>query len=122
MQNIADVIPHLHDYDAYVIPQIYRYNTLEEVAITFEWDENKNKNKTNIEKHGISFPDATSLWADADALQFESTQLTDGEKRFLIIAKFNDKVWSAIFTLRNDNIRIISVRRARHNEEAIYHG
>ena len=89
-------------------------------AITFEWDENKNK--TNIEKHGISFTDATNLWADTDALQLESMQLSDLEKRFLMIAKFNDKVWAAIFTLRNDNIRIISVRRARRNEEAIYHG
>lgn len=93
---------------------------MEGLVITFDWDENKNK--TNTEKHGISFPDAINLWADTDAVQFESKQLSDEEKRFLLIAKFKNKVWAAIFTLRNNKIRIISVRRARRNEEAIYHG
>ena len=37
-----------------------------------------------------------------------------------IIGKINEKIWSAIYTIRNNIIRIISVRRARVNEEKIY--
>ena len=36
------------------------------------------------------------------------------------IAKLNDKHWSAIFTLRGKNIRLISVRRSRKKEIELY--
>jgi uncharacterized DUF497 family protein len=38
----------------------------------------------------------------------------------MLVARLKGKVWSAIFTEREDRIRIISVRRARTSEEAIY--
>jgi hypothetical protein len=36
------------------------------------------------------------------------------------IGKIGDKHWSAVITYRNEKIRIISVRRARKEEVAIY--
>jgi len=42
------------------------------------------------------------------------------ESRFLLIAILDDVIWSAIFTKRNKNIRIISVRKSRKNEKEIY--
>ena len=33
--------------------------------LKFEWDDNKNQ--TNIQKHGISFEEATSVFYDDDA-------------------------------------------------------
>jgi uncharacterized DUF497 family protein len=42
--------------------------------------------------------------------------LTKGEPRFMLIGKIHGTHWSAIFTPREDRIRIISVRRARTNE------
>ncbi|WP_394334686.1 BrnT family toxin [Marivirga sericea] len=40
--------------------------------------------------------------------------------RYLLVGKINDVFWSAIFTFRNDKVRIISVRKSRENEKDIY--
>ena len=37
-----------------------------------------------------------------------------------MLAKLNAKIWFAVYTQRNRKTRIISVRRARKKEEAIY--
>ena len=37
-----------------------------------------------------------------------------------LIGKIEENHWSRIYTLRNEEIRIISVRRSRDNEKAIY--
>jgi uncharacterized DUF497 family protein len=42
------------------------------------------------------------------------------EDRRIIIAKYHDKLWAAIYTIRDDTIRLISVRRARRREANIY--
>jgi uncharacterized DUF497 family protein len=38
-----------------------------------------------------------------------------------LVAEHGDKLWTAIFTHRDSQIRIISVRRARDNEKALYY-
>jgi uncharacterized DUF497 family protein len=38
----------------------------------------------------------------------------------MLIAKHGGKLWAAIFTERGENVRIISVRRARKNETQRY--
>ena len=45
---------------------------------------------------------------------------TDDEPRYLVIGLIQDKHWSAVVTYRADNIRLISVRRARTEEVALY--
>ena len=81
--------------------------------IIFEWDENKSlKNK---EKHGISFEEATKLFTKD--VKIYLAKEVKGEKRYLISNFLNDKCYSAIFTIRNGKIRIISVRRCRKNEK-----
>lgn len=42
------------------------------------------------------------------------------EPRSLVIGMINGKLWSAVITYREPNIRIISVRRSRNAEVAIY--
>ncbi len=74
---------------------------------------------TNLDKHGIDFDEAQNLWSDESKIIFPVTT-TSGEERFLMIAKYNNKYWTAIYTLRGDNIRIISVRRSRPKEIAHY--
>jgi uncharacterized protein len=59
------------------------------------------------------------LWLDEGRIEIEAR--TIGESRKLLIAMINDEVWSAIFTLRNNAIRIISVRKSRQNEKEIYY-
>ena len=82
----------------------------------FEFDENKSV--TNEAKHGISFEEAKKLWNDVNAVKLEAIERN--EIRYLLIAVLYDKHWSAIYTYRGENIRIISVRRSRKNEVMFY--
>jgi uncharacterized DUF497 family protein len=82
----------------------------------FEFD--TAKSQLNLEKHGISFPDATALWADPYLLTVHAR--TSGESRYLAVGTIKGKVWSAIYTIRGSKIRLISVRRARRNEVELY--
>ena len=82
----------------------------------FEYD--KVKSAANHKKHGIDFLEAQELWNDPDCIVIPAR--TVGESRYLLIGKLGKIFWSAIFTLRNQKIRIISVRKARKNEEEYY--
>ena len=84
--------------------------------IEFEFDENKSR--ANRGKHGIDFYQALDLWKDPDLLEIPA--ITSDEPRFLIIGKLDQKIWSAVITYRKNNIRIISVRRARKEEIELY--
>jgi len=82
----------------------------------FEYD--MNKSLSNKEKHEIDFEEAQLLWEDSELVEIDV--VTENEQRFLSIGMIHDKFWTAVTTIRNDNIRIISVRRSRKNEEALY--
>ena len=82
----------------------------------FEYD--PNKSQINFDKHGIDFEEAKLLWNDPDLVEIPAN--VSDEPRFVIIAFHNDKHWSAVITYRNNNIRIISVRRSRKNEVKFY--
>jgi uncharacterized DUF497 family protein len=71
------------------------------------------------EKHGIDFLEAQEVWNDLFALEVQAKSET--EKRFALLGTLKDKVWAVFFTERNGRIRIISARRARINEEALYY-
>ena len=81
----------------------------------FEFD--RAKSAANLEKHGIDFTDAQALWSDPDRLEIPARSLD--EPRTQVVGRIGNVVWSA-FTMRGDRIRIISVRRARDEEEAAY--
>ncbi|MGB0199470.1 MAG: BrnT family toxin [Flavobacteriaceae bacterium] len=76
------------------------------------------KSISNKEKHGIDFTEAQVLWDDPEMIQLPAKN-TD-EPRYLTIGKINNLHWSAIVTFREDKIRIISVRRSRTKEIALY--
>ena len=84
----------------------------------FEFD--AAKSESNRIKHGIDFIDAQRLWDDA--LLLEIPVQTEDEPRFLVIGMIDNKHWSAVITYRESIIRLISVRRARTEEVAIYEG
>ncbi|MEJ2317673.1 MAG: BrnT family toxin [Gammaproteobacteria bacterium] len=83
---------------------------------SFEYDERKSL--ANLTKHGIDFIEAQALWNDPYLLEIPAR--TTDEERFLVVGKIRDKHWSAVVTPRDGNIRIISVRRSRTEEVAIY--
>lgn len=82
----------------------------------FEFDEAKNK--INAAKHGIDFVQAQSLWDDPNLLEIPAR--TEDEPRYLVVGLIEENHWSAVITYRNENIRIISVRRSRNEEVALY--
>jgi len=82
----------------------------------FEYDERKSQG--NRSKHGIDFTEAQALWNDPYLVEIPAR--TTDEERFLVIGKIQEKHWSAVITPREGNIRIISVRRSRTEEVAIY--
>ena len=84
--------------------------------ITFEFDDSKSQ--ANLLKHGISFIDAQALWDDPSLLEIPAK--TEDEPRYLIIGLIDEKCWSAVITYRDKNIRLISVRRSRTEEVALY--
>lgn len=83
---------------------------------SFEYDENKSQ--SNLKKHGIDFLEAQKLWNDPNLLEIPAR--TQDESRFLVIAKIDKKHWSGVITYRAPNIRIISIRRSRTEEIALY--
>ena len=82
----------------------------------FEFDGRKSQlNKT---KHGIDFVEAQALWDDPELL--EVPLIVDDEPRVLVVGQIGGKHWSAIIMYRQARIRIISVRRSRDQERALY--
>ena len=84
----------------------------------FEFD--PAKSETNLAKHGIDFNHAQLLWSDSARLEVPAR--TVDEQRWLIIGVIDGTYWSAIVTYRENTIRIISVRRSRNEEVALYEG
>ncbi len=83
---------------------------------TFEYD--PNKSDSNLSKHGIGFEESQLLWQDVDLIEIKANS-TD-EFRALVVGRIRSKHWSAVITYRGENIRIISVRRSREAEVALY--
>ena len=84
--------------------------------VSFEFD--SEKSASNLNKHGIDFVEAQALWDDPDFIEIEAK--SDIESRSLVIGHIGRNFWSTIITYRNDNIRIISVRRSRKSEVTLY--
>jgi hypothetical protein len=86
--------------------------------VKFEFD--SAKSASNLEKHGIDFTQVQALWDDA--MRVEVPARTADEPRWLVIGKITEKHWSVVVTYREQRIRIISARRARKEEKALYEG
>jgi uncharacterized DUF497 family protein len=84
----------------------------------FEFDERKSG--ANAGKHGIDFGQAQELWRDPYLIEIPT--VTVDEPRYLVIGRIGAKHWSAVITYRGEITRIISVRRSRPEEVALYEG
>ena len=82
----------------------------------FEFD--PAKSAANKAKHGIDFVEAQEIWNDPERLEIPARSVD--ESRLQVVSQIGDTVWSAFVTPRDTRIRIISVRRARDEEEAAY--
>ena len=82
----------------------------------FEFD--PEKSRANQEKHGIDFQRAQLLWDDSDYIEIPLK--SSDEARFMVIGQIEGKIWSGIITYRGESIRLISMRRSRDEERALY--
>tara|TARA_R110002124_G_scaffold280902_1_gene454644 strand:- start:2815 stop:3078 length:264 start_codon:yes stop_codon:yes gene_type:complete len=77
------------------------------------------KDAANIAKHGVSLSDAREMVLD-EALIIADTRFDYGEERFNAYGLIGDTLHAMTFTLRGDDIRVISLRRARPKEVKRY--
>jgi len=85
----------------------------------FEWDESKANQ--NMLKHGISFADTFAVFEDPTAVTIEDFQR--GEQRYITIGMDAfGHILVVVYTWREENIRIISARKAVRYEVRQYEG
>ena len=86
----------------------------------FEWD--SKKAELNRAKHGVSFPEAASVFLDPMAWTFPDPDHSIGEERFVTVGQAVDGelVVVAHVELEGDRIRVISARRATKRERHDY--
>lgn len=82
----------------------------------FEWD--SAKADSNLAKHGVSFPEAATVFADPVAVY-----LDDGSRsgRLIVIGtSIRDRILCVVHVERGERDRIISARRATSGEKDVY--
>ncbi len=85
----------------------------------FEW--NPDKAESNVNKHGIAFAHASTIFGDPLSLTFYDPDHSDDEDRYLTIGTSADNVVLIVsHTDRGHRIRIISARKAKPRERRIY--
>ncbi len=80
------------------------------------WDDEKNL--LNKQKHGISFEEARDHIFESKNVFAPEVAYDKDEARHAVIGKYKNRYYVGIFTLTPMGIRIISVRRARDEEES----
>lgn len=85
------------------------------MSLHFEWD--PTKASANERKHGVTFEDAATVFADPLAAIFDDEDHSEDETREIIIGHSATQVLLVVsFTERDGVIRIISARRATKRE------
>ncbi len=85
----------------------------------FEWD--PNKAKLNLEKHGVSFPEATTVFDDDFSVAVPDSDHSFEEQRFIIVgSSHRGRLLIIAYTERGDRIRLITARELTSNERKAY--
>ena len=83
-----------------------------------EWD--SEKATSNLQKHGVSFEEASTALLDPLALAQEDAT-SEGEPRWVLWLSARARLLTVIYTLRRpDRIRLISARKATRKEANYY--
>ena len=83
----------------------------------FEWD--MQKNKINLEKHGITLEEAQKVFLDPERISGPG-DVVERETRWLTVGQINEELWTVCWTERGEKTRLISARRAREEEKQAY--
>jgi uncharacterized DUF497 family protein len=89
--------------------------------LRFEWD--PAKARKNVQKHGVSFEEAQSVFYDEFAIEFYDDEHSEWEDRFLLLG-FNSRLRLLMvchsYNKSESVIRIISARKATKKESKHY--
>jgi len=89
------------------------------MPLQFTWD--PRKAATNLRKHGVSFPEAASAFADPLSITIPDPDHSGDEEHFLLIGQSLRKHLVVVAHVeRGDIIRIISARTASRRERQTY--
>lgn len=78
------------------------------------------KDATNRAKHGLPLSFGDRIFEDEDHLIIPSIRPRDGEERFKVVGTVEGRLFTAVFTWRDDLPRFISVRGSNDGEERAY--
>lgn len=78
------------------------------------------KNQINTAKHGVPLAFGDRISDDLDHLVVPSMRERDGEDRFKVIGRVDEKLFTGVFVWRGQKPRFISVRRSNKGEERAY--
>ncbi len=84
----------------------------------FEWDEDKAK--SNTQKHGVTFEEATEVFFDPFYQTGDASVDATEERDFVIGYTFSQRLLLAVYTERAERTRIISARPATRPERKSY--
>jgi uncharacterized protein len=84
----------------------------------FEWD--GDKEKQNIQEHGIDFRTASKIWAGAVFEDLDDRE-DYGEDRLIALGAVDNRVVVVVYTWRAETRRIISARKAETYEREAYY-
>jgi uncharacterized DUF497 family protein len=89
------------------------------VSFTFEWD--PQKGRENERKHGVSFPEAATVFGDPLSVTVPDPDHSIGEARFLTMGmSHQQRLLVVAHADRGDVIRLISARAATRSERTAY--
>jgi uncharacterized protein len=89
------------------------------MSLRFEWD--PKKAAANLAKHGVSFEEGITVFADPLARIFDDEEHSIEEEREIIIGhSTKHRLLLVSFTARGASIRILSVRKATRRERQDY--
>ena len=85
----------------------------------FEWD--PRKADSNLNKHGVSFQEAASVFGDVLSITYHDPDHSAREQRFITVGMSRaGRVLMVAHTDRKDNVRIISARKTTRQERRYY--
>jgi len=87
--------------------------------VNFEWD--PAKASRNRRKHRVSFQEAATIFGDPLAITFPDPDHSASEQRFITLGTSSmNRILIVAHIDRDQNVRIISARKATHRERKHY--
>lgn len=80
---------------------------------------------TDLQKHGVTFEQASYVFADPFALNLYDSEHSEGEDRWVLLGKsLNELILVVVHTFEDEDgvefVRIISARKASKREQQAY--